>query len=137
MSATATGAIPLPRMTHPKPIAAALISQQCKLSHKQDNAVPQVLFACACVAAMGLAGTALVYPGAATIDWGRDLLKKPPFVSGLGPMYIAWIIMPLISCVIGAMCMLSLRNVLRKEDPFHQVVWVRWACSFCLLPSLA
>ena len=80
---------------------------------------------------MGLAGTALIYPGPATVDYGSDLLKKPPFVSGLGPIYTAWLVMPLISFVVGAICMLSARYVLRKEDPFHQIVWV-WPCSCCL-----
>ena len=76
-------------------------------------------------AAMSLAGTALVFPGKTSIDWGSPIVGKPPFVSGLGPVYIAWVIMPVMSFMCAALGMLSFRSVLRKEDPFHQIVWVR------------
>ena len=77
------------------------------------------------LAAMSLAGAVLVFPGKDTIDWGSPFLTKPPFVSGLGPVYIAWVVMPLVSFVCAALLMLSVRSIFRKEDPFHQLVWVR------------
>ena len=80
---------------------------------------------CRVAAAWSLAGTALVFPGEDSIDWGSPFLEKPPFLTGLGPVYIAWVVMPLLSSMFAPLFMLSFKGVLRKEDLFHQVVWVR------------
>ena len=75
-------------------------------------------------AACSLAGSALVFPGPSSIDWGSHLLDKAPFISGLGPVYIAWIIMPTVSLVCVTFLMLGLRHQMRKEDSFYQILWV-------------
>ena len=75
-------------------------------------------------AAMSLAGTALIFPGKGSIDWGAPFLERPPFVSGLGPIWTAWVVMPAVSFVCSALLMLSFRGVMRAEDSFHQIVWV-------------
>ena len=74
---------------------------------------------------MSLAGTALVYPGKGSIDWGSELVNTAPFVSSVGSLYIAWCVLPVVAFLCAAVLMLSLRTVLRKEDPFHQIIWVR------------
>ncbi|DBA79749.1 TPA: hypothetical protein ACH3X1_008414 [Trebouxia sp. C0004] len=47
--------------------------------------------------ACSLAGTALVYPGPGSVEWGSQVSNTPPFLSGLGPVYIGWIIMPMVA----------------------------------------
>ena len=74
---------------------------------------------------MSLAGTALIYPGKGSINWTSELVNTAPFVSGLGYLYIAWCVLPVVALLCAAVLMLSLRTVLRKEDPFHQIIWVR------------
>lgn len=91
-----------------------------------NSAPSQTLTDCILVpTALGLAGTALIFPGPGSIDRGSQTNGKPPFLSGLGPLYIGWIVITLICVVCGGILMLSFRHVLRKEDPFSQIVWVR------------
>ena len=74
---------------------------------------------------MSLAGTALIYPGKGSINWISELVNTAPFVSGLGSFYIAWCVLSVVAFLCAAVLMLSFRAVLRKEDPFHQIIWVR------------
>lgn len=72
-----------------------------------------------------LLGTALLYPGAHTIDTGAPLLHKPPYLSGLGPIYTSWMFVPLLALVCVSLLLLILRHcLLRGEDPFHKTLWV-------------
>ena len=79
---------------------------------------------CLCNAPLSLAGTALIFAGHKPIDWGLTLQAKPPFLSGLGPVYLAWLILPAISFQVPAFFMLAFRSVLRKEDSVHEIMWV-------------
>ena len=74
-------------------------------------------------------GTALVYPGPGSIDWGSHLLHTPPFLSGLGPVYVGWIIMPMVALVCVALLLLVFRTPMRQEDSFYQILWVRFCQS--------
>ena len=76
------------------------------------------------VAVFGLLGTLLLYPGFHTIDFGR-VLRQPPFISGLGPIYASWVTVPVLAFVSVAFLFLLLRNcVLRGDDPFYKTLWV-------------
>ena len=80
---------------------------------------------------MSLAGSALIFPGPDSIDWGAPFVEKPPFVSGLGPVWTAWLVMPLVSILCAAILMLSFRGILRAEDSFHHAEWVRFWTDAC------
>lgn len=76
------------------------------------------------VAVFGLLGTLLLYPGLHAVDFGR-VLRDPPFISGLGPIYASWATVPVLAFVCVAFLFLFLRNrLLRGDDPFHKVLWV-------------
>lgn len=77
-----------------------------------------------CVVVISLAGSTLIFPGGNKIDWGTPSQKGPPFVSGLGPLWIAYAVMPLITFACVAFLMLRFRRFMRAEDSFHEVVWV-------------
>lgn len=72
-----------------------------------------------------LIGATFVFPGVSTIDAGTTL-SKPPFLSGLGPVFLVWLTAPLMALTLVAFAFLVLRtSLLRGEDPFHKVLWVR------------
>lgn len=72
-------------------------------------------------------GAALVYPGPSLIEFGQSL-RTPPFVSGVGPVLLAWLWSPLISMVLASSSYLLTRTqIFRKEDSFHKALWVRTA----------
>ena len=80
-----------------------------------------------CCAAASTVGVALIYPGFKSINFGsKTALSSPPFLSGLGPVYLTWGIAPLLSLTCVTALFLILRTwLLRGEDPFHKVIWVR------------
>lgn len=72
-----------------------------------------------------LIGAAFVFPGVGTIDAGTTL-SKPPFLSGLGPVFLVWLVAPFMALTLVTFVFLVLRtSLLRGEDPFHKVLWVR------------
>ncbi|KAL3131921.1 Na+/Pi symporter [Trebouxia sp. C0009 RCD-2024] len=69
-------------------------------------------------------GAALVYPGPSLIEFGQSL-RTPPFVSGVGPVLLAWLWSPLISMVLASSSYLLTRTqIFRKEDSFHKALWM-------------
>lgn len=72
-----------------------------------------------------LAGATFVFPGVRCLDGGK-WLSAPPFLSGLGPAFLVWLIAPLMTLTLVTLAFLILRTcLLRGEDPFHKVLWVR------------
>lgn len=72
-----------------------------------------------------LIGATFVFPGVSTLDAGTSL-NKPPFLSGLGPVFLVWLTGPLMTLTLVTTTFLILRTLLlRGEDPFHKVLWVR------------
>ena len=71
------------------------------------------------VAVFGLLGTALLYPGWEQVAFAAPLLDKPPFLSGLGPIYMSWAFVPALALVCVALLFLILRNRMRRR-PFLQ-----------------
>ena len=70
-------------------------------------------------------GVALLYPGSAYVDFGH-YSNHPPFLSGLGPIFLTWLIAPILSITLVTAAFIFTRNsVLRGEDPFHKTLWVR------------
>lgn len=76
-------------------------------------------------AVFSLAGTLLVFPGYSSVNWGVGTSAKPPFITGLAQVYVSSMVLPLITFLCGVVGMLSLRYVMRLEDPFHQMIWVK------------
>lgn len=80
-----------------------------------------------CFAVASLIGASFVFPGVHTIDGGTSL-STPPFLSGLGPVFLVWLIAPAMALTLVPLVFLLLRTcLLRGEDPFHKVLWVRVA----------
>ena len=70
----------------------------------------------------------MLYPGLHYVDFGA-FVQKPPFVTGLGPIWISWLFVPALALVSVALLFLILRNfVLRGKDPFYRVLWVSAGC---------
>ena len=77
------------------------------------------------LAVFSLLGTALLYPGWEQVAFAAPLLDRPPFLSGLGPIYTSWAFVPALALVCVALLFLLLRNcILRGDDPFYRVLWV-------------
>ena len=71
-----------------------------------------------------LIGATFVFPGVHLLDAGTTL-SKPPFLSGLGPVFLVWLTAPLMALTLVTTVFLILRTfLLRGEDPFHKVLWV-------------
>lgn len=69
-------------------------------------------------------GAAFVFPGKECINGGTSL-AVPPFLSGLGPVFITWLVGPTLALTLVILLFLILRALLmRGEDPFHKSVWV-------------
>lgn len=68
----------------------------------------------------------MVYPGLKSINFGGgDALSSPPFLTGLGPVFLTWIVAPLLTLTLVTGVFLIMRTwLLRGEDPFHKVIWV-------------
>ena len=76
-------------------------------------------------AVASLIGATFVFPGVSMLDGGTTL-SKPPFLSGLGPVFLVWLTGPLMTLTLATTLFLILRTfLLRGEDPFHKVLWVR------------
>ncbi len=70
-------------------------------------------------------GAAFVFPGVGHIDGGTSL-SAPPFLSGLGPVFLIWLVAPTLTLTLVILLFLMMRTyVMRGEDPFHKVLWVR------------
>ena len=70
-------------------------------------------------------GAAFVFPGVGDIDGGTSL-SAPPFLSGLGPVFLIWLVAPTLTLTLVILLFLMMRTyVMRGEDPFHKVLWVR------------
>ena len=81
-------------------------------------------------------GAAFVFPGVATIDGGAGL-SQPPFLSGLGPVFLTWLVGPMLSLTSVTLLFLLMRTcLLRGEDPFHKVLWVSIALCSTVTPQL-
>ena len=72
---------------------------------------------------ISLAGSALISPGGNSLNWGTQT-QKPPFVSGLGRVWVSWAAMPLVSCACVTCLMLYFRRIMRTDDSFYEIVWV-------------
>ncbi|DBA79742.1 hypothetical protein WJX77_004526 [Trebouxia sp. C0004] len=69
-------------------------------------------------------GAAFVFPGVGDIDGGTSL-SAPPFLSGLGPVFLIWLVAPTLTLTLVILMFLMMRTyVMRGEDPFHKVLWV-------------
>ena len=78
-----------------------------------------------CFTVASLIGASFVFPGVHTIDGGTSL-STPPFLSGLGPVFLVWLTAPAMALTLVPLVFLLLRTcLLRGEDPFHKVLWVR------------
>ena len=111
----------------PLPPFTMLGNAHCYYSQQEAPSVSvtsQSIHFILCAVVISLAGSALIFPGSDSIDWGMQTQKSPPFVSGLGPVWVSWAVMPLVSCACVAILMLCFRGILRTEDSFHEVVWV-------------
>lgn len=85
-----------------------------------------------CCAASAMAGTALIYPGWRYVNWGVHITDHPMVVSGMGAVYIPWATVPVMTIVIVTFIFLVMRTFLmRGDDPFHVVLWVRMLRSLC------
>ena len=85
-----------------------------------------------CCAASAMAGTALVYPGWKYINWGVHITEHPMVVSGMGAVCIPRATVPVMTVVIVTFIFLVMRTFLmRGDDPFHVVLWVRMPLLFC------
>ncbi|KAL0050688.1 hypothetical protein WJX82_005191 [Trebouxia sp. C0006] len=74
-------------------------------------------------------GAAFVFPGVGDIDGGTSL-SAPPFLSGLGPVFLIWLVAPTLTLTLVILLFLMMRTyVMRGEDPFHKVLWVMPALS--------
>lgn len=63
-------------------------------------------------------GAALVFPGSSSLEFGT-LLDAPPFLTGLGPIFLTWMTAPLLSITFVSLASIGMRNILfRGEDPF-------------------
>ncbi|KAL3161411.1 hypothetical protein ABBQ32_010301 [Trebouxia sp. C0010 RCD-2024] len=70
-----------------------------------------------------LTGATFVFPGMRFLDGGK-WLSEPPFLTGLGPAFLVWLIAPLMTLTLVTLAFLLLRTcLLRGEDPFHKVLW--------------
>lgn len=79
-----------------------------------------------------MAGTALVYPGWTYMNWGVHITANPMVVSGMGAVYIPWATVPVMTVVIVTFIFLVMRTFLmRGDDPFHVVLWVRIRPLLC------
>lgn len=95
--------------------------------HDSQNApaTVQCLTALHWYAAASIIGTATIFPGWGHIEWGRAS-KTPPFLAGLGPVYLSWLTVPLLALLMVMCIFLPMRaKLLRAEDPFYSVLWVR------------
>ena len=93
-------------------------------------------------AAAAIAGAATIYPGWDYIDWGT-CSHVQPYLSGLGPVYLSWLVVPLLALVFVASIFLPMRSRLfRAEDPFYTVLWVSshsidpFSLTLCVLGQL-
>ena len=72
------------------------------------------------------AGAILVFPGGAALEFGMTS-NSPPFVTGLGSVFIIWACAPIISVSLTGSCYLKTRDWLfrsSEHDPLHKVLWV-------------
>ena len=82
-----------------------------------------------------IVGASLVFPGASSLEFGQ-LLSSPPFLTGLGPIFLTWLCAPWVTIILILSAFLGMRSVLfRDEDPFHRVLWVLASvvCYICIL----
>ncbi len=83
------------------------------------------IMTCALCAVASTIGAAFVFPGVGDIDGGTSL-SAPPFLSGLGPVFLIWLVAPTLTLTLVILLFLMMRTyVMRGEDPFHKVLWVR------------
>jgi len=83
------------------------------------------IMTCALCAVASTIGAAFVFPGVGDIDGGTSL-SAPPFLSGLGPVFLIWLVAPTLTLTLVILLFLIMRTyVMRGEDPFHKVLWVR------------
>lgn len=93
--------------------------------HRANPQQWKAVFSCCVLAVFSLVGTACLYPGPDTVDFGSPLLEKPPYLSGLGPVYMSWMFVPTLALICVALFFLTLRTfALRGDDPFYSVLWV-------------
>ena len=111
-------------------------TSSCKLS--ACSAVCWFLFVCGQhpfseSAVASTVGAALAFPGAAHIEVGQST-AAPPFVTGLGPIFMTWICAPGFGSVMVVLCLLYARStIMRGEDTFHRALWVSPCKSISLL----
>ncbi|KAL0031297.1 hypothetical protein WJX79_001595 [Trebouxia sp. C0005] len=71
-------------------------------------------------------GAILIFPGGAALEFSKTS-KSPPFVTGLGSIFIIWACAPIISISLTGPCYLKIRDWLFRSseyDPLHRVLWV-------------
>ena len=88
------------------------------------KAVKQMYTTGALYAVASTIGAAFIFPGVSNIDGGTSL-SAPPFLSGLGPIFLIWLVAPTLTLMLVILLFLLIRTCLmRGEDPFHKVLWV-------------
>lgn len=112
--------VPLPPFTMLGKLTASTVSKK----PPPVSVTSQYINFIVCAAVTSLAGSALISPGGDSIDWGAHTQKTPPFVSGLGPVWVSWAAMPLVSCACVTFLMLCFRRIMHTDDSFHEIVWV-------------
>ncbi|KAL0050078.1 hypothetical protein WJX82_004015 [Trebouxia sp. C0006] len=71
-----------------------------------------------------IVGAVLVFPGASSLEFGQ-MLSSPPFLTGLGPIFLTWLCAPWITIILILLSFLGMRSlIMRGEDTFHRVLWI-------------
>lgn len=100
-------------------------SMQPGNDYQNAPATVQCLTALHSHAAASMVGTATIFPGWGHVEWGRACGTRP-FLAGLGPIYLSWLIVPLLTLLSVISIFLPMRaKLFRAEDPFYSVLWVR------------
>ena len=76
------------------------------------------------IAVAATIGASLVFPGADDLSISATS-PTPPFLTGLGPVFIVWVLAPAVTmCNTGLFYLGTQNYVFRSEDVFHKALWV-------------
>ena len=86
-----------------------------------SHAAIRVLLCCAVASTVG---ATLVYPGANQLNTGGTN-PTPPYLTGLGAVFTAWVLAPLLTMSNAVPFYLwNRKKIFRTDDPFHRALWV-------------
>ena len=117
----------------------------CSCGRQWISVVCMLCQAALCCAVASTLGASLVFPGARQLRAGGTN-SQPPYLTGMGAVFIAWILAPLLTmCCAVPVCLWNRKTIFRSEDPFHIALWVcrpvtplpYLAHIHCVRPSIA